>query len=206
MGDQIIIDMFDETALRDAPLDGIMGNGQYNELEQAHLIKLLTETPADRAGAVLDAGCGVGRNVHVLRAAGFDNITCADFSEEMLKKCAAANPRVTPVKADLSDLSVFEDDQFEMTFVMYVFIHIVDDKELQKVIAELERVTRGPLIIGQVMDPENKAQHRICRVREFFEMHGFFKKKKLDHFYKSLYEFPDPSNVAVNRISFAIYR
>lgn len=206
MSDQLIIDMFDETAQREKPLDGIMGNGQYNDLEQSHLIKLLAGIPADRAGAVLDAGCGIGRNVHVIRKAGFDDITCVDFSWEMLQKCAAANPRVKTLRADLADLSAFDDGQFEMAFVMYVFIHIVDDETLKKVIAELERVTRGPLIIGQVMDPENKANHRECRVREFFEMHGFFKKKKLDHFYKNLYEFPDPSNTAVNRISFAIYR
>jgi hypothetical protein len=90
---------------------------------------------------------------------------------------------------------------------MYVLIHIVDDGMMGRAIAEMERVTHGTVIIGQVMDPLNKAQHRICKVREFFEIYPYFKKKKLDHFYKNLYEFPiSPGSKIMNRISFAIFR
>lgn len=206
MADETIINMFDETAMRDDPLDGIMGNGQYDEFERGKILELLNMLNLNTSGRVLDAGCGIGRNIPVLKAAGFTDITCADFSEKMIAKCAELYPDVSVVQADLADLSQFPDNHFEIAFAMYVFIHIVDDAELQKVIAELERVTRGQVIVGQVMDPENKPNHRICRVREVFEIHPMFKKKRMDHYYENWYEFHGRNHDWTNRISFVIYK
>jgi ubiquinone/menaquinone biosynthesis C-methylase UbiE len=205
MSDQIIVDMFNETALRDRPLSGIMGNEDYDEFEREHLLKFFKDNSP--IGNILDAGSGLGRNIPVLQAAGFTDITAVDFSIEMINKFKQRFPNIPISHADLTDLSAIADNTFETTFCMYVLIHIVDDEMMGRAIAEMERVTHGTVIIGQVMDPLNKAQHRICKVREFFEIYPYFKKKKLDHFYKNLYEFPiSPGSNIMNRISFAIFR
>ena len=206
MSDQIIVDMFNETALREKPLSGIMGNEEYDEFERGEILKLLKSLDLNISGKILDAGAGLGRNTHILKEVGFTDITAVDFSPEMLSILQKKHPDVKCQQVDLLDMSCFPDDHFDVAFCMYVLIHIVDDNAVEKAIAELERVTAGPLIIGQVMDPENKPCTRICKVREYFEMHPYYKKKNLDHFYKNLYEFPEPGHTAMNRISFAIYR
>lgn len=206
MSDQIIVDMFNETALRERPLSGIMGNEEYDEFEREQILKFFKDniTPT---GSIFDAGCGLGRNIPVLQAAGFTDITAIDFSIEMINKFKERFPEIPISQGDLTDLSAIADNTFENTFCMYVLIHIVDDEMMGRAIAEMERITRGPVIIGQVMDPRNKAQHRICKVREFFEIYPYFKKKKLDHFYENLYEFHIPNNDKIfNRVSFAIFR
>jgi ubiquinone/menaquinone biosynthesis C-methylase UbiE len=206
MSDQVIVDLFNETALREKPLGGIMGNEEYDAFEREEIKKLLLSLDLETRGKILDAGAGIGRNTPILKELGFTDITAADFSHEMLKVLKNNHPDVKTHEVDLLDLSRFSDNYFDITFCMYVFIHITNDDDLAQAISELERVTSGPLIIGQVMDAENKPQHRVCKVREYFEMHPYFKKKQLDHFYKNLYEFPAPDNSAINRISFAIYR
>jgi len=204
--DKMIVDMFNETAERDDPLDGIMGNGEYDEFERGKILELFNMLDLDTDGRILDAGCGIGRNISVLKAAGFTDIICVDFSEKMLDKCREKHPDITAIKSDLANLSQYPDDYFETAFLMYVFIHIVDDDALRVVISELERVTRGSVIVGQVMDAENKPQHRICRVREVFEMHPLWGKKRMDHFYKNWYEFHGRNHDWTNRVSFVVYK
>lgn len=207
--DETVRDMFNETAARenaDSRIDGIMGNGEYDEFERGKILELLRSLNLDTSGRVLDAGCGIGRNVSVLKDVGFTKITGADFSTEMLKCAKESHPDVEFVEADLGDLSVFPDNHFEAAFIMYVFIHIVEDEHLQRVISELERVTRGPVIVGQVMDPENKTQSRVHKVREVFEMHGFWKQKQMDHYFENYYEFHGRNHDWTNRVSFVVYR
>ena len=204
--DQKIVEMFDETALRDEPLDGIMGNGEYDEFERGRILDLLKMLDLDTQLPVLDAGCGIGRNVSVLKERGFTEIVSLDFSEEMLNKARLTHTDCEFCMADLADLSRYPDNHFETTFCMYVFIHIVDDAELEKVISELERVTRGNVIIGQVMDPENKASHRTCKVREVFEMHHMWKSKLMDHYFENWYEFHGRNHDWTNRVSFVAYK
>lgn len=210
MTDAVIIDMFDETATREdknSMMSGIMGNAEYDEFEREQILNLLRSLGLNTSNRILDAGAGLGRNIPVLRAVGFDDnqIVAVDFSPQMIGGVRERYPGIETHRLDIADMPVFPDDYFDTTFCMYVLIHVVDDAEVERVINELERVTAGLLIVGQVMDAENKPQHRVCKVREFFEMHGFYKKKKLNHFYKNLYEFPIAHCTARNRVSFAIY-
>ncbi len=204
--DSVIVELFDEVATREKPLGGIMGNEKYDKYERDQIFKLFQSLDVDVHGKILDAGAGIGRNITVLKKLGFKNITAVDFSGNMLEKLHAAHPDVKYYESDLANLNQFKDNEFDVTLCFYVMIHIVDDVTLSKVVSELERITKGLLIIGQVMDAENKPNHRVCRVREYFELHPFFKKKKLEHFYKNLYEFPAPDGSAMNKVSFAIFK
>lgn len=187
-------------------IDVVMGNSEYDEFEREKILEMLQWLDLDISGKMLDAGCGVGRNIPVLRARGFTDIEAADFSANMVDEFQKNYPDIPVMKTDLSNMPHIEDGRYEASFVMYVFIHITDDLVLSKAVAELERVTRGPVVIGQVMDPENKPDHEFCKGREIFELIPFFKKKKLDHFYKDYYLFCGKQNDWINKISFAVFK
>ena len=203
--------MFNDEAAGERPegidlLDVIMGNSEYDEFERGEILKLLKNTDIDTSGKTLDAGCGIGRNISVLRDAGFTDIEAVDFSPVMIGEFKKNHPDVPVMYADLSRLTEIENDRYTTAFVVYVFIHITDDATLQKAICELERVTTGQIIIGQVMDPENKPNHDSCKGREMFELIPMFKKKKLHHFYKDVYQFEGKHHDWTNKISFAVFK
>lgn len=185
-------------------LDGIMGNADYDEYERGEILKLLKSLKIETSGKILDAGAGIGRNIPTLKEAGFVDIEAVDFAPAMVGKFKERFPDIRCEIADLTNLGMYPDDYFETTFCMYVIIHITDDTMLEKAISEMERVTKGSLIVGAVFDPQNKPNHQSCHVREYFEIHPIFSKKKLDHWYENLYEIPFDG--AVNRVSFAVLK
>lgn len=212
--DQFIADMFCGTLKQERPMDGIMGNGDYDEFERGEIEKLMAKLKTDDLNKILDAGTGIGRNIEILKRVGYADISACDFCPDMVEAFKNRYPEIPCIEADLTDLSEYPDNSFDVVFIMYVFIHIVDDDNLQKAIAEIERITRpdGLVVFGQVMDAENKIRTRQCVVREIFEIMPMFKEKKLEHFYKNLYELHssigDKSVEGgwTNKVSFAVFK
>lgn len=200
-----MVALFDGVLDQERPMDGLMGNGEYAEFEQEKLRDLLGRIAFVSAGSVLDAGCGVGRNVPLLRGAGFAEVVGVDFSERMLGEAAKACPETEFRCADLADLGQFEDGRFDATFAMYVFIHVLEDERLTDVISELERVTKNEIVVGQVMDLKVPSSH-TCKIRGIFDMVPMFKAKELDTFWKNYYEIPALDGSMSPGVSMAVFR
>lgn len=89
----------------------------------------ISDIPADRA---LDFGCGVGRLTQAL-AAWYDRVDGVDISWEMVNLADKHNRYEDRVKYHANskpDLSLFEDDTFDLVYTMIVLQHM--PQELQR--------------------------------------------------------------------------
>jgi len=103
-------------------------------LEGDRLAELMAPQPDQ---LVLDAGCGTGRHVALLK----DHCTVVgiDFSEPMLAVAARKHPDVEFMRADLTQTLPFEDHTFDMVLSSLVLSHI---KDIAVPLAEFARVTK----------------------------------------------------------------
>ena len=99
-------------------------------------------------GRVLDAGCGPGRfTLELLRLGA--HVTALDISPGQLELLRARVPDVEALVGDITDLSRFADDAFDVTVCFGGPLSYVADRAEQAV-AELARVTRpgGHLLVS----------------------------------------------------------
>lgn len=194
--------MFDGVPEQEHPLDGIMGNHEESELDLIEAERVLNQFDLQHRDFVLDAGCGVGRLIPAYKRMGFRKIAGVDFSPRMLEEARRDFPDCEFYEADLLDLSVFEDHHFDVTMLVYVLIHITTEDDIRRLAAEVERVTRHDIIIGQIMDPEHKADSSHCKTWEVFELLRFFRRKRLNKFYKGAYTIKAPGEERQQPVSF----
>lgn len=202
-----VAEMFDGVA-ETGDLGGIMANGDYNEyeidkLKDAFLRRLVFQ----EKHTLLDGGIGIGRLVPLYKAVGFGSITGIDISEKMLVKCAESYPDVELHKADLCDIALFPENRFDVTMLVYTLIHITEDSELDRAIAEVERVTKNEVVIVQVMEPERLGVHGgHCKVREVYDLIKRFKTKGAYRFLKNYHEIKASDGAWVNKVSVLVMR
>ena len=101
--------------------------------------------PGDK---VLDAGCGPGRFTLELLRLG-SHVTALDISPGQLELLRARVPDIEAVVGDVTDLSRFPDDAFDVTVCFGGPLSYVVDRA-ERAIAELARVTRpgGHLLVS----------------------------------------------------------
>ncbi len=204
MNREEISQMFDQTALSGS-LDGIMGNGQENDVELLKIEELFRKL--DLKGELFDGGVGVGRLIPLYQKLGFSKISGADFSAEMVKRCLIDHPDVSVYQKDLCDLSILPDNWFDVSVLMYGLIHIVDDDDCQKAVSEIERITKGEVIVGQVMESEKVGLHSgWCKVRTPEEIISMFNIKKVDGFYSNWHEVKSTDGTWTNKVSFLVMK
>lgn len=105
--------------------------------------------PTDK---VLDAGCGYGR-----MAVYWDNYVGVDFSYDFIAEAKKINPDKTFITADLKDLHMFKDKEFDVGFCISIKAMIQSNlgmEEWDKMQKELQRVCKKLLILeyGNVDD------------------------------------------------------
>jgi SAM-dependent methyltransferase len=120
---------------------------------------------------VLDAGSGPGRFTVELLAFGAD-VTALDISPGQLELLHARVPDVEAVVGDITDLSRFEDDWFDVTVCFGGPLSYVVDRAEQAV-AELARVTRaGGYVLVSVMGLAGAAIHYTSVIADVVRRDG----------------------------------
>ncbi len=120
----------------------------------ACLAEMERHRPSFRRGAALDFGCGVGRLSQAL-ARSFDHVTGIDVAENMLELAERHRPadtaeRIRFVHNARSDLRVFSDDHFDLTFSLITLQHIPPPL-IESYLGEFARITKpGGLIYFQL--------------------------------------------------------
>lgn len=120
-------------------------------MDQRHAVAALAPRAGER---VLDAGCGTGRHLPALRAAG-GRVIGADFSAGMLSVARRRAPDVPLVRADLQRDLPFAADTFDAALCALVGEHLSD---LAACFGGLARVLRpGGRLAFTVYAPEMAA-------------------------------------------------
>ena len=93
----------------------------------------------DREISILEVGCNIGKQLQILKKAGFDNLSGIEINKKalsILKKTKAFNI----VEGSVLDIP-FNDRSFDLVFTSGVLIHIHPD-DLNKAIDEIVRVSK----------------------------------------------------------------
>jgi SAM-dependent methyltransferase len=98
---------------------------------------------ADFDGTVLDIGCGMG-HMHQLLGIPPNRYTGVDVNELFLEEGRRRFPGLRLLRAPAHDLSVFEDDAFDLALCSDVLIHLA---EMEPALRELIRVARGSVLL-----------------------------------------------------------
>jgi len=90
--------------------------------------------------AVIDAGCGAGRDTKVFHDKGV-NVVGIDISEGLLEVARRENPDITFIAADFTDLPL-EDQSFDGVWSHASLVHLETIEEVGKALSEFSRVLK----------------------------------------------------------------
>lgn len=122
---------------------------------------------------ILDYGCGYGRTLAELSAAGYENLVGVDFSEAMLVRARVEAPGPGLVRNDGLGLP-FKDDCFDAVLLFAVLTCIPDGSEQRSLLAEAERVLRpgGILYVSDLLVNNDRRNH--ARYEQYAESYGCY--------------------------------
>lgn len=122
---------------------------------------------------ILDYGCGYGRTLAELSAAGYENIFGADFSESMLARARDETPCANLVRNDGCSLP-FADGSFDLVLLFAVLTCIPDSSEQRILVAEVKRVLHsgGIVYISDLLI--NEDQRNRERYQQYAASHGCY--------------------------------
>lgn len=131
--------------------------------------------PGDR---VLDAGCGPGRfTLELLRLGA--HVTALDISPGQLELLRARVPDVEAVVGDITDLSRFPDDTFDVTVCFGGPLSYVVDRA-EEGVAELVRVTKpGGYVLVSVMSLVGTVLHYLPILLDLARRDGVPKQEEI---------------------------
>lgn len=116
-------------------------NATYFDMN--HITAFARQLPKN--ATVLDAGCGAGRDAHILSKQGI-TVTGVDLSKGLLAVAREKFPTVTFVEGDLLDLP-FEDMSFDGVWSNTSLLHLETVSDVKQALSEMYRVlkTQGTL-------------------------------------------------------------
>ncbi len=93
---------------------------------------------------ILDIGAGTGRYSHVLAKLGYsvDAVELIQHNIDIFKSHLSSNENITVRQGDARDLSMFEDNKYDITLVLGPMYHLYSEEDKIKTIAEALRVTK----------------------------------------------------------------
>lgn len=148
-------------------------------------IKLITARTLNPA--ILELGCGSGRDTAFLGQHGFTRLTVTDLSAESLAECARVVPAAAVVRHDLREPLPFADDSFDVV-IASLCLHYFDWKKTQATVSEIRRclVDDGVLLcrVNSTRDVNYGAVGHPEIERHFYDVDGrtkrFFSREDVD--------------------------
>jgi SAM-dependent methyltransferase len=122
------------------------GDGHRDRCERRALERALAAIP--RGAEVLDLPCGTGRLTGILLDRGYV-VTGADSSPAMVERARslwAGHPVTFEVQNALG--TSYQDGRFDAVVCNRLFHHFLEEETRRKALAELKRITRGPLVVS----------------------------------------------------------
>lgn len=191
-------------------MDGLMGSGAYNSYELDKIDEFWKEVGLIHDKDFIDCGVGVGRLTPIILKSKPRKYVGADFSTTMVKEFMQNFPAIECHCQDLANMYEIKDKSFDTAFIMYVFIHIVDEAKAQKAADELKRITRQHIVIGHDMTIpkwfQDKVDPRICRYVPREKLEKLFHPWKVKYYLEDYYQLFSPyDNDLDSKISFIVF-
>ena len=129
--------------------------------DKAHRIEYITSTKyidkyLKRGDRILEIGAGTGRYSISYAKKGFqvDSIELITKNLEILKSKVTEDMNIKAIKGNALDLSMYEDNTFDITLVLGPLYHLYNEVDIKKAITEAIRVTktRGKIFIAYITD------------------------------------------------------
>lgn len=158
------------------------------------------------APAILELGCGSGRDTRWLAQQGFAGITVTDLSPEALAECACAAPSAHRVCHDLREPLPFADARFDVVIASLCLHYFAWDKTVEIVDGIRRCLAPGGLLLCRVNSTNDvnygAAGHRAV-THHYYEVNGslkrFFDKGEIDALFGAGWERIAMHEVSIDR-------
>lgn len=122
-------------------------HGMVEFLTTMHYIEKYLK-PGD---SVLEIGAGTGRYSHTLARQGYsvDAVELVEHNIEVFKSNTKENENINIFQGNALDLSLFEDNQYDITLLLGPLYHLYNKEDKRKAISEALRVTKkGGIVVA----------------------------------------------------------
>lgn len=129
--------------------------------DKAHQIEFITTTKyiekyLEKGNKILEIGAGTGRYSIYYAKKGFDvnSIELVNKNLEILKSKITNEMKIKAIQGNATDLSMYEENSFDITLVLGPLYHLYEDLDIDKAIKEAIRVTKkgGKIFIAYITD------------------------------------------------------
>ena len=125
---------------------------------------------------IVDYGCGYGRTLAELSAAGYQNLFGVDFSEAMLARARVEVQHARLIRNDGHGFP-FQRESFDAVLLFAVLTCIPDGDEQRRLLAEVKRVLRpsGLLYVSDLLvNNDQRNRERYAQYAEAYGCYGVF--------------------------------
>ena len=143
--------------------------GGWNKTEtsaQEIVMRLVDFMKIKKTDKVLEIGCGAGGMAQYLDC----NYIGLDYSKTSVQKCMEFFHK-TAICANANDIP-FKSNYFDKSFAYGCFMYFPSEQYVREVIAELKRVTKKMIFIGELPVESHEPKHLLFK-KELFESEGF---------------------------------
>lgn len=129
--------------------------------DKSHMVEYITTTKyiekyLKTGDRILEVGAGTGRYSINYAEKGYrvDAVELVKRNLEILKNKITNNMKIKAIQGNALDLSMFEDNTFDISLVLGPLYHLYDDADIRKAISEAIRVTKkgGKIFIAYLTD------------------------------------------------------
>lgn len=136
----------------------------FEQYQRKKLIGLLNLRTLATGNSVLEIGCGIGDLLKEINRFKPRELYGVDSSAEMID---LAKKFLEGVEVDLSVTDAarlpFPEKSFELVVVMFELQHVFNDKQFEKVMAEICRVSRQWVVVVEETAPEAEREDNLLR-------------------------------------------
>lgn len=100
---------------------------------------------------IIDIGAGAGKYSITLLEEGYD-VTAVEYVRPNIGKIKRNNPNLKVVEASATDLSMFKDDEFDVTIMFGPMYHLYSKEDKLKALAEAKRITKKYIFVAYIMN------------------------------------------------------
>ncbi len=122
-------------------------HGQVEFLTSMKYIRTFLK-PGDR---IVDIGAGTGKYSLFLKNEGYD-VTAVEYVRPNIGKLRAKDKSIRIVEGNATDLSMFEDDEFDIAILFGPMYHLYSMEDRLRALRETKRICRRTLFVTYIMN------------------------------------------------------